>query len=158
MSTKFGSSNKRRWYSKTWNNKHSERDKTYQPGDQDKKWMLVQSRKKMFSATGLKARTAWSTLFKLNWADNSSSKLCTGQATKTQKTMYTASNSEIILRRKPNRWSLVYLTWNIVKNKDYNSDIYSVGQIHLHNEIKWYFMIQQFQMKEYIQKNLVPKL
>ena len=50
--------------------------------------------------------------------------------------MYTASNSEIILRRKPNRWSLVYLTWNIVKNKDYNSDIYSVGQIHLHNEIK----------------------
>ena len=115
-------------------------------------------KKKMFSATGLKARTAWSTLFKLNWADNSSSKLCTGQATKTQKTMYTASNSEIILRRKPNRWSLVYLTWNIVKNKDYNSDIYSVGQIHLHNEIKWYFMIQQFQMKEYIQKNLVSKL
>ena len=41
------------------------------------------------------------------------SKLCAGQATKTQKWMYSVPNSETMLKCKINRWRPIYLTWSI---------------------------------------------
>ena len=52
------------------------------------------------SATRQILRKMWSTLLKMNWADNAIGKLSAVQTTKIQKTIYSVSNSETLLRCK----------------------------------------------------------
>ena len=62
------------------------------------------------SVTGLKCMHGVIYTLKMNSADNLVSKMCAGQAIKTQKRMYCVSHSEIISKFVINIWKLAHLT------------------------------------------------